>query len=144
MQPRLGLVRPQEALGEQVDALLAGEAAGVEDLDLARIGLAVGLAGVEAGGIDAALPAPDPRRLDAEREQRAVRRRARREDERGRAVEGAERHLGDRLDAAVAAAHAGVGAELGVVAGEQRRAGDPAEQRGGDPGRAGRGDVDRS
>ena len=45
VQPRVGVVGAQEALGEQVDALLAGEAAGVEDLDLAREGVAVGLAG---------------------------------------------------------------------------------------------------
>ena len=70
------------------------------------------------------------------REQRAVRRRARREDHARGAVEGAERRLGHRLEAAVAAAQAGVGGELGVVAGEQRRAGDPTEQRGGDAGRA--------
>ena len=142
VQPRVGLVRPQEALGEQVDPLLAGQATGVENLDLARVVLAGGLAGVEAGDVDAALPAPEPGRVDAEREQRAVRRRARREHQRGRAVEGAQRHPRHRLDAAVAAAQAGVGAELGVVAGDQRRAGDPVEQRRGDPGRAGRGDVD--
>ena len=38
VQPWIGLAGTQEALGEQVDALLAGEAAGVEDLELAREG----------------------------------------------------------------------------------------------------------
>jgi hypothetical protein len=48
VQPRIRPMRQQEALGEQVDPLLAGEAAGVEDLDLAGIVLADGLAGAEA------------------------------------------------------------------------------------------------
>ncbi len=59
----------------------------------------------------------------------------------GRVVEGAEARLGDRLEHRVGA-QARVGGELGVVAGEQRHAGDPAEQRRRDPGRAGGGDVD--
>ncbi|MGN6257493.1 MAG: hypothetical protein ACTHN3_07055 [Solirubrobacterales bacterium] len=50
MQTRVGGVRAQEALGEQVDALLTGEAAGVEDLDLTGEGIRVGLGGIEAGG----------------------------------------------------------------------------------------------
>src|ERR1700749_826017 len=36
MQQRVGGVGAEEALGQQVNSLLAGEAAGVEDLDLAR------------------------------------------------------------------------------------------------------------
>ena len=143
MQARVGLAGAQEALGEQVHALLTGEPAGVEDLDLAWEVLARGLAGIEASHIDAALPAPEPSLLDPERQQRAIRRRARREDQRGRAVEGAESGLGNRLEPAVAAAQARVGGQLGVVAGDQRRAGDPVEQRRRDPGGAGRGDVDR-
>ena len=117
MQARVGLVGAEEALGEQVDALLAGEPAGVEDLDLARVGVAVGLDRVEAGEVDAALPAPDPGPLGAERDQRVVGRGARREDVAGGAVEGAEGDPGERLDPGVAAAQAGVGGELGVVAG---------------------------
>ena len=98
VQARVDGVGAQEALGEQVDALLAGQPARVEDLELAGEGLAVGLPGVEAGDVDAALPAADPGRVGAEPDQRAVGGRARREDERGRAVEGAERHPRHRLE----------------------------------------------
>jgi hypothetical protein len=35
VEARIGIARPQEALGQQVDPLLAGHPAGVEDLDLA-------------------------------------------------------------------------------------------------------------
>ena len=94
VQARVGAMGAQEALGQQVDALLAGEAAGVEDLDLARVGVAVGLGRVEALEVDAALPAPDPGRVDAELDQRGVGRGARREDDAGGAVEGAERRRG--------------------------------------------------
>ena len=62
VQARVGAARAQEALGQQVDPLLAGQPAGVEDLDLARVGVAVGLDRVEAVDVDAALPAPDPGR----------------------------------------------------------------------------------
>ena len=43
VQARLDAARPQEALGEQVDALLAGQAARVEDPQLAREGARLGL-----------------------------------------------------------------------------------------------------
>ena len=142
VQPRVGRARPQEALGEQVDALLAGEAAGVEDLDLAGIVLAGGLAGVEARDVDAALPATEAGRLDAEREQRAIRRRARREHQRGRAVEGAERRLRPSTRCRRRRCAGRRRGQLGVVAGDQRRAGDPVEQGRGDAGRPGSGDVD--
>ena len=143
MQARVAPVGAMEALGEQVDSLLPGQPPRVEDLDLAGVGLGIRLPRVEAGDVHTPLPAADRRGVGAEVEQRAVRRGARREDPRVSAVEGAERHPRDRLDLAVAAAHSGVGAELGVVAADQRRAGDPAEQRRADPGRARGGDVDQ-
>ncbi len=83
VQPRIGRPRSQEALGQQVDALLAGQATGVEDLDLAGIVLADGLAGIETADVDAALPATEAALIDAEVEQRAVCRRARREHQEG-------------------------------------------------------------
>jgi hypothetical protein len=69
VQARIGPAGAQEALGEQVDPLLAGEATGVKDLDLAGEVLAHGLAGIEATDIDATLPAADAGLLDAELDQ---------------------------------------------------------------------------
>ncbi len=72
MQARIGGAGAQEALGKQVDPLLAAEATGVEDLQLARVGGRPGLGGIKARGINAALPAADPRWADAELKQRAI------------------------------------------------------------------------
>ena len=118
-------VGAQEALGQQVDALLAGEAAGVEDLDLAREGVAVGLGRVEAVDVDAALPAADPRRR--RRRARAASGRPR-GSARGPAAGRRRRRRGaTRASASTPPSPLrmpGVGGELGVVAGEQRHAGD--------------------
>jgi hypothetical protein len=57
MQARVRPPGPQEALGQEIDSLLAGEAAGVENLDLAGELLARGLAGSEASNVDPPLPA---------------------------------------------------------------------------------------
>ncbi len=141
VQPGICGVGAEEGVGEQVDALLLREPARVEDLDLARVGVAVGLRRVEALDVHPALPAADLGAVDAELGERAVGGGARREHPRRGVVEEAEARLGDRLEHRVGA-QARVGGELGVVAGEQRHAGDPAEQRRRDPGRAGGGDVD--
>ena len=142
VQARIGLVGAEEGLGQQVDSLFAGQAAGVEDLDLAWEGVTVGLGRVEAVEVDAPLPATDPSRVGAERGNRGIGRGTWREDRRRGRVEGAEASAGQRLQGAVLAAHAGVGGDLGVIAGQQRHAGDPAHQGRGDPGRTGGGDVD--
>lgn len=73
VQARVGLAGAQEALGKQVDSLLAGQAAGVEDLDLAGEVLARGLAGVEASDVDTALPATETGLFDTELDQGAIR-----------------------------------------------------------------------
>jgi hypothetical protein len=141
VQTRIGGVGEQEALGEQGDALLAAEAARIKHLQLAREGIAVRLFGIEAQGVDAAPPAADPGRLGPQRQERAVRCGARREDDRGGSVEGPERRPGGGSEPVVLAAQRGVGGQLGVIAGEQRQADYSAEQRRSDAGWPRRGDV---
>ena len=51
---------------------IAGEAAGVVDLDLAGEGVAIGLGGIEPSEVHPSLPAPDPRRIGAEGDHRGV------------------------------------------------------------------------
>ena len=135
-------VGAEESLGQQVDPLFAGQTPRVEDLDLAGEGTAVGFGWVEALDVDAALPAAQATGVSAEGDNRGVGGGARGEDRRRSRVEGAEPGAGQRLQGAVATAHPGVSGDLGVVAGEQRHAGNPAHQRRRDPGRSGGGYVD--
>jgi hypothetical protein len=83
VQARVGGVGAEEGLGEQVDALLAGQPPRVEDLDLAGEGVAVGLGRVEALDVDAALPAADAGGVGTERDHGGVGGGARGEDRAG-------------------------------------------------------------
>ena len=97
--------------------------------------------GREAGEVDAAVPARDPLRRDPERAEPVVREGRRREHDVAVAVEGGQREVGAQLQPVVARAQARVGGQLGVVGAGARQPEQPARQRRGDPGRAGRAQV---
>ena len=134
-------MRPQEAVGEQVDALLLRQPARVEHLDLARVGVGLAQRRVVEREVHSARPAPDAVAVDAERRERVVGRRARREHHLALAVEDGKRHAHPGLERRVLAAQPGVGGELGVVAADQRQVADPRGERRPDTGGSGRGEV---
>ena len=65
-QARVAPVRLEEGVGEQVGALLLGQAPGVEHVQLAGQQPRRALARAEAGEVHAAVPAADPRSVDPE------------------------------------------------------------------------------
>ena len=122
VQPRVVLAGGEERVGEQVGALLARQAPGVEDVERSPAqGPRRAAAGREARDVDAAVPARRCARasMPSARERR-VGGGARREDDVAGAVERAERQLHPERTR-VAGAQPGVGGELGVVACRQRQ-----------------------
>jgi hypothetical protein len=71
VQARIPSARVEERVGQQVDALLLRQAAGVEDVDLAGGQAGGAEPGVKAADVDAPIPAPDPLVLDSELRRRA-------------------------------------------------------------------------
>ena len=60
VQPRIAPARLDERVGEQVDSLLVGQAAGVKDVYLPREEPGGPVTGVKESQVDAAVPAGDP------------------------------------------------------------------------------------
>ena len=143
VQPRIAPAGGLERVRQQVDALLLGQPARVQNVDLARQQLRVAQRRIEPVEVDAAVPAADPVEVDPEVPEPLVGCRARRQDDVAGAVELRQREVGDHLGVRLTRAQACVGAELGVVAAEQRQLEDAGQQPGGGAGGPGRAHVDQ-